>query len=174
MQKYRAIIDSLPPDKRQQFAPDPQTLLGYIVLDQGIPTDASFKIEPVVVNTIAQATLPPGASIEVTGNTPLNYEIAVKMTINFVLLVIAAILLMLMMKYLLWSKIRYWILPVVLLTFGLFYTFGIMGILGIPANDGDLRGIPHSSRARYRLRRSSSIRGLMTNATITTVRRRSQ
>ena len=142
MQKSRAIIDSLPPDKRQQFAPDPQTLLGYIVLDQGIPTDASFKIEPVVVNTIAQATLPPGASIEVTGNTPLNYEIAVKMTINFVLLVIAAILLMLIMKYLLWSKIRYWILPVVLLTFGLFYTFGIMGILGIPANDGAVAAFP--------------------------------
>jgi hydrophobe/amphiphile efflux-3 (HAE3) family protein len=140
--EVQATIDSLPPDMRQQFVPDPQTLLGYIVLEQGLPTDASFKIEPVVVGTIAQATLPPGVSIEVTGNTPLNYEIAVAMTINFVFLIIAAMVLMLVMKYLLWSKIRYWILPVVLLTFGLFYTFGIMGILGIPANDGAVAAFP--------------------------------
>ncbi len=140
--EVQAIIDRLPPDTRGQFVPDPQTLLGYIVLDQGLPTDVSFKIEPVVVNTIAQATLPQGVSIDVTGNTPLNYEIAVWMTINFVLLVIAAMVLMLVMKYFLWSKIRYWILPVVLLTFGLFYTFGIMGILGIPANDGAVAAFP--------------------------------
>src|SRR5690606_21190577 len=73
--EVQAIIDSLPPDMRQQFVPDPQTLFGYILIDQGLPTDKSFTIEPVVVGTIAQATLPPGVSIEVTGNTPLNYEI---------------------------------------------------------------------------------------------------
>jgi uncharacterized protein len=140
--EVQATIDRLPPDIRRQFVPDPQTLLGYIVLDQGLPTDASFKIEPVVVKTINHATLPPGASIEVTGNTPLNYEIGVAMTINFILLIIGAILLMLIVKYLLWSKIRFWILPVVLLTFGLFYTFGVMGILGIPANDGAVAAFP--------------------------------
>ena len=140
--EVQAIIDSLPPDIRQQFVPDPQTLFGYILIDQGLPTDKSFTIEPVVVNTIAQATLPPGVSIEVTGNTPLNFEIFVAMMIGFVLLVIAAMVLMLVMKYLLWSKIRYWILPVVLLTFGLFYTFGLMGIFGIPANDGAIAAFP--------------------------------
>jgi hydrophobe/amphiphile efflux-3 (HAE3) family protein len=140
--EVRAIIDRLPPDTRQQFVPDPQTLLGYIVLDQGLPTDASFKIEPVVVKTIAEATLPPGVSIEATGNTPLNFEIAVWMTVNFILLVIGAMVLMLIVKYLLWSKIRFWILPVVLLTFGLFYTFGVMGVLGIPANDGAVAAFP--------------------------------
>ena len=49
---------------------------------------------------------------------------------------------MLIVKYLLYSKIRFWILPVVLLIFGLFYTFGIMGILGIPANDGAIAAFP--------------------------------
>ncbi len=104
--EIQAIIDSLPPDMRQQFVPDPQTLFGYILIDQGLPTDKSFTIEPVVVGTIAQATLPPGVSIEVTGNTPLNYEIFVAMMIGFVLLVIAAMVLVLVMKYLLWSNPR--------------------------------------------------------------------
>ncbi|MDD1698750.1 MAG: RND family transporter, partial [Methanoregula sp.] len=33
--EVQAIIDSLPPETQQEFVPDPQTLLGYIVLDQG-------------------------------------------------------------------------------------------------------------------------------------------
>ena len=49
---------------------------------------------------------------------------------------------MLIVKYLLYAKIRFWILPVVLLIFGLFYTFGIMGIMGIPANDGAIAAFP--------------------------------
>ena len=64
------------------------------------------------------------------------------MVTNFSILIIGSIALMLIVKYLLWSKIRFWILPVVLLIFGLFYTFGIMGLLGIPANDGALVAFP--------------------------------
>jgi hydrophobe/amphiphile efflux-3 (HAE3) family protein len=137
-----AIIETLPPDTLNQFVPDRQTALAYVFIDQGLSTDASQNIEPFVVATIDQATLPPGVSIEVTGDTPYNIQVEDAMMNDFSTLIIACIIFMLIVKYLLYSKIRFWILPVVLLIFGLFYTFGIMGILGIPANDGAIAAFP--------------------------------
>ncbi len=140
--QVQVIIDSLPAETRQEFVPDRQTALAYVLIDQGVSTDASQEIEPFVETAIREATLPPGVAIEVTGNTPLNIQLEDAMVMNFSILIIGSIALMLIVKYLLWSKIRFWILPVVLLIFGLFYTFGIMGLLGIPANDGALVAFP--------------------------------
>ncbi len=140
--QVQAIIDSLPAETRQEFVPDSQTALAYVLIDQGVSTDASQEIEPFVETAIREATLPPGVAIEVTGNTPLNIQLEDAMVTNFSILIIGSIALMLIVKYLLWSKIRFWILPVVLLIFGLFYTFGIMGLMGIPANDGALVAFP--------------------------------
>jgi hypothetical protein len=140
--QVQAIIDSLPAEMRQEFVPDRQTALAYVLINQGVSTDASQDIEPFVETAIREATLPPGVAIEVTGNTPLNIQLEDAMVTNFSILIIGSIALMLIVKYLLWSKIRFWILPVVLLIFGLFYTFGIMGLMGIPANDGALVAFP--------------------------------
>ncbi len=137
-----AIIDRLPPDIRKKFVPDRQTALGYVLIEQGVSTDASQNIEPFVVNTVGQATLPPGVSIEITGNTPYTLQFEGAMMADFGVLIIACIIFMLIVMYILYSKIRFWILPIVLLIFGLFYTFGIMGAFGIPANDGAIAAFP--------------------------------
>lgn len=137
-----AIIDRLPPDIQKKFVPDRQTALGYVLIEQGVSTDASQNIEPFVVNTVGQATLPPGVSIEITGNTPYTLQFEGAMMADFGVLIIACIIFMLIVMYILYSKIRFWILPIVLLIFGLFYTFGIMGAFGIPANDGAIAAFP--------------------------------
>ncbi len=137
-----AIIDRLPPDIQKKFVPDRQTALGYVLIEQGVSTDASQNIEPFVVNTVGQATLPPGVSIEITGNTPYTLQFEGAMMADFGVLIIACIIFMLVVMYILYSKIRFWILPIVLLIFGLFYTFGIMGAFGIPANDGAIAAFP--------------------------------
>lgn len=137
-----AVVMSMPQQERDMFLPDPQTGLAYVLIDQGISTDASQEIEPLVVATLDQATLPPGVTVELTGNTPYNLELEDAMLQNFAVLVIAAMLFMLVVKYILYSRIRFWVLPIVLLAFGLFYTFGIMGLLKIPANDGAVAAFP--------------------------------
>jgi hypothetical protein len=137
-----AIIDQLPPDIRNRFVPDRQTALAYVIIEQGVSTDASQNIEPFVLDTIGQATLPPGVSIEITGNTPYTLQFESAMMADFGVLVIACMIFMLIAMYILYSKIRFWILPIVLLTFGLFYTFGLMGAFGIPANDGAIAAFP--------------------------------
>jgi len=141
-EEVQRIIDSLPADTKKQFIPDKQTALAYVFIDQGVSTDASQNVEPFVVSTLEQATLPPGVSIELTGNTPYNIQLQDAMMANFSVLILASMAFMLIVLALLYSKMRFWILPIVLLTFGLFYTFGIMGIMGIPANDGAVAAFP--------------------------------
>ncbi|MEI6841643.1 MAG: MMPL family transporter, partial [Methanomicrobiales archaeon] len=119
--EVKAIIDKLPPGTRKQFVPDKETALAYVLIDQGISTDASQNVEPFVVKTIGQATLPPGVSIELTGNTPFNIQLQEAMLGNFSVLIVASMAFMLIVLGLLFSKIRFWILPIVLLVFGLFY-----------------------------------------------------
>ena len=140
--EIQKIIASLPVATQEQFVPDKETALAYVFIDQGVSTDASQNIEPFVVSAIRQATLPPGVSIELTGNTPYNIQLQDAMMANFSILILASMAFMLIVLALLYSKIRFWILPIVLLTFGLFYTFGIMGILQIPANDGAVAAFP--------------------------------
>jgi uncharacterized protein len=140
--EVQAIVDALPPAARQQLVPDRQVALGYVYIDQGVSTDASQNIEPFVLTAIHDATLPPGVQIDITGNTPYNIQLEDAILKNFNVLIIASLVLMLTVKYVLYARIRFWILPVVLLVFGLFYTFGIMGLLKIPANDGATTAFP--------------------------------
>jgi uncharacterized protein len=137
-----AITNALPADTRSTYLPDKQMSLAYVVIDQGVSSDTSSLVEPYVVTAIDEATLPPGVSIELTGNTPYNIQLADAMKTAFITVIIACIMLMLLVLALLFSNMRYWFLPVILLVFGLFFMFGIMGILQIPANDGALAAFP--------------------------------
>ena len=115
--QVQKIIDNLPEEIKNQFVPDPQTALAYVFIDEGISSDTSQNIEPFVVDTINEATLPPGVSIELTGNTPYNIQIEDAILKEFNILIIACLAFMLVVKYLLYSKIRFWMLPVLLLAF---------------------------------------------------------
>ena len=137
-----AIINALPESTKSTYIPDKQMSLAYVVIDQGVTSDTSAVIEPYVVTAIDEATLPPGVSIDITGNTPYNNQLADSLKTAFMTVIIACIVLMLIVLAFLFSNMRYWFLPVILLVFGLFFMFGIMGLLQIPANDGALAAFP--------------------------------
>jgi len=137
-----AIINALPEGTKSTYIPDKQMSLAYVVIDQGVSSDTSAVVEPYVVTAINEATLPPGVSIDITGNTPYNNQLADSLKTAFMTVIIACIVLMLIVLALLFSNMRYWFLPVILLVFGLFFMFGIMGLLQIPANDGALAAFP--------------------------------
>ena len=137
-----AIINALPEGTKSTYIPDKQMSLAYVVIDQGVSSDTSSIVEPYVVTAIDEATLPPGVSIDITGNTPYNNQLADSLKTAFITVIIACIVLMLLVLALLFSNMRFWFLPVILLVFGLFFMFGIMGILQIPANDGALAAFP--------------------------------
>lgn len=132
----------LPGDTVNQLVPDSETTLAYVMLDEGVPTDVSSTVLPGVISIVDSAVLPPGVSIEVTGNTPYNVEMQTEMILSGVVLVAGAFILMFIVLGILFSNMRYWFMPILLLMFSLVYTFGMMGALGIPMNNGAIAALP--------------------------------
>lgn len=137
-----AIVAALPESARSQLLPDRQMTLAVLTLEQGIPADRKYTIIPAVEETIANADLPPGVSIELTGTIPYNQEFEDAGLVSAVVLVIGAFVLMFLVLRILFSAMRYWFMPIVLLFVGLTYCFGIMGLLRVPMNDGATAAFP--------------------------------
>ena len=132
----------LPEDTVKELVPDSETALSYVMLEEGVSTDVSSTVLPGVISIVDSAVLPPGVSIEITGNTPYNVEMQTEMVMSGVVLVAGAFVLMFIVLAILFSNMRYWYLPIVLLMFSLVYTFGMMGVFGIPMNNGAIAALP--------------------------------
>ncbi len=137
-----AIVAVLPEEARSQLLPDKQMTLAVLNIEQGTPADRKYTIVPAVEETIANADLPPGVSVELTGTIPYNKEFEDAGMASAVVLVVGAFVLMFMVLRVLFSAMRYWFMPIVLLFAGLTYCFGIMGLLGVPMNDGATAAFP--------------------------------
>ena len=136
------IVAQIPDSDKTLLIPDSQTSLLYVKIGQGISTDTSVLILPKLETLVNEADLPPGVSIEITGNTPYNDELQKDMIISGVVLVCGAFILMTFVLFILFSNMRFWYLPLILLTFGLVYTFAVMSLLGVKLNNGAIASFP--------------------------------
>ncbi|MDD4127614.1 MAG: MMPL family transporter, partial [Methanomicrobium sp.] len=136
------IVSQIPDSDKTLLIPDSQTSLLYVKIGQGISTDTSVLILPKLETLVNEADLPPGVSIEITGNTPYNDELQKDMIISGVVLVCGAFILMTFVLFILFSNMRFWYLPLILLTFGLVYTFAVMSLLGVKLNNGAIASFP--------------------------------
>ena len=136
------IIALLPKELSDMFIPDSQTGLVYVSIRQGISTDVSQTILPSLETLTEEADLPPGTTIDVTGATPYNVELQNDMVMSGVVLIVGALVLMMIVLFLLFSNMRHWYLPLILLTFGLVYTFAMLSILGVKINNGAVASFP--------------------------------
>lgn len=138
----KEIIALLPAELRDTFIPDSQTGLLYVSIKQGISTDVSQTILPSLNTLTAEADVPPGTTIDVTGATPYNVELQDDMVMSGVVLIVGALILMTIVLFILFSNMRHWYLPLILLTFGLVYTFAMLSILGVKINNGAVASFP--------------------------------
>ncbi|WP_254059067.1 RND family transporter [Methanogenium sp. MK-MG] len=136
------IISLLPAELRDTFIPDSQTGLLYVSIKQGISTDISQTILPNLETLTSEADLPPGTVIDVTGATPYNVELQNDMVLSGVVLIVGALILMAIVLFILFSNMRHWFLPLILLSFGLVYTFAMLSMLGVKINNGAIASFP--------------------------------
>nr|WP_281069315.1 hydrophobe/amphiphile efflux-3 (HAE3) family transporter [Methanomicrobium sp. W14] len=136
------ILSKIPDSEKNLLVPDSQTSLLYVKIKQGISTDTSVLILPKLEALAGEATLPPGISIEITGNTPYNDELQEDMVLSGITLVGGAFILMTIVLFILFSNMRHWYLPLILLAFGLLYTFAVMSLFGVEINNGAIASFP--------------------------------
>ncbi|MCK4270602.1 MAG: MMPL family transporter, partial [Methanogenium sp.] len=141
-EEINRIVSALPAEYRDQLLPDNDMSLAMVTIDQGVPADRKAAIIPAIEETINNADLPPGVTIELTGTIPYNKQFEDAGNVSAVILVISAFVLMFVVLRLLFSSMQHWYMPIILLFIGLTYCFGIMGILRVPMNDGATAAFP--------------------------------
>ena len=77
-----------------------------------------------------------------TGATLYNLELQDDMVISGVVLIVGALILMAIVLFILFSNMRHWFLQLIILTFGLVYTFALLSLLGVKINNGAIASFP--------------------------------
>ncbi|MDI6866288.1 RND family transporter [Methanoculleus sp.] len=127
-----AIIAQVPPETIEQMMPSRLMTIGVINLEPGVDLDTQKQVLGNVRSTIAISNPPPGLTITVTGNPAFAQDMMEDMGTETGTLILVAMVLMIFAVMLLFSHVRYSLLPVAIVAIGLISTFGLMGLFGIP------------------------------------------
>ena len=126
-----AIIGEAPPEMVERMLPSDLMTISVITLDPGVSMSAQKQVLGNIESTIRISGPPPGLSVTVSGNPAFSKEMEGEMGGQMGILILAAMLLMVLAVLLLFSHVRYSLLPVGVVAVGLIMTFGFMGLSGI-------------------------------------------
>jgi len=128
------IIGQAPPELVEQMMPSDLMTLSVITLEPGVSMDAQEQVLENIESAISISEPPPGLSVTVSGNPAFAKEMGEAIGTEMGVLILAAMLLMILAVSLLFSHVRYRLLPVGVVAVGLIMTFGFMGLFGIPVS----------------------------------------
>jgi predicted RND superfamily exporter protein len=150
-----AILARSPPEIVARYMPSKMMTISAITLRPGLSTDRQKEVLNSVRTMVARSTPPPGMTVIISGEAAFSQEMEVAMGSSMGILIMAAMLLMVLAVFLLFSHVRYQLLPVVVVGCGLLMTFGFMGLAGIPISmvvigaSRTLSGSGSTTRSRY-------------------------
>ncbi len=127
-----AIIGRAPPEMVERMLPSDMMTISVINLEPGVSLEAQMQVLGNIESAIAISEPPPGLAVTVSGNPAFSKEMEEEMGGQMGMLILAAMLLMVLAVMLLFSHVRYSLLPVGIVAVGLIMTFGFMGLFGIP------------------------------------------
>lgn len=128
------IIGQAPPELVERMLPSDLMTISVITLDPGVSTSAQQQVLGNIESSIAISEPPPGLKVTVSGNPAFSKEMGEAMGTEMGMLILAAMLFMTLAVTLLFSHVRYRLLPIGVVAVGLIMTFGVMGIFGIPVS----------------------------------------
>jgi hydrophobe/amphiphile efflux-3 (HAE3) family protein len=128
----RKVLDQVLPEIRTRLVPSPSMVLASITLEPGLTKDQSGQALNNLNSIVMASPPPPGMKVTLTGEAAFSQQMQEEMGTSMGLLIGAAMALMVLAVWLLFSHVRYRLLSVAVVASGLILTFGIMGITGIP------------------------------------------
>ncbi|PKL64234.1 MAG: hydrogenase expression protein HypA [Methanomicrobiales archaeon HGW-Methanomicrobiales-3] len=130
--EVNAILDRSPPEVVARYMPSKMMTISVITLKPGLTDDRQKEVLTSVRSMVALSGPPPGMNVIISGEAAFSQEMEEAMGSSMGILILAAMLLMVLAVFTLFSHVRYQILPVVVVASGLIMTFGFMGLSGIP------------------------------------------
>ncbi|PKL62848.1 MAG: hydrogenase expression protein HypA [Methanomicrobiales archaeon HGW-Methanomicrobiales-2] len=127
-----AIIGQAPPEMVERMLPSDLMTISVIALEPGVTMEAQMRVVENIQSAVGTSEPPPGLAVTVSGNPAFSKEMEEEMGGQMGMLILAAMLLMVLAVLLLFSHVRYSLLPVGIVAAGVIMTFGFMGLFGIP------------------------------------------
>jgi len=126
------IIGQAPPEMVERMLPSDLMTISVIALEPGVTMEAQMRVVENIQSAVGTSEPPPGLAVTVSGNPAFSKEMEEEMGGQMGMLILAAMLLMVLAVMLLFSHVRYSLLPVGIVAVGVIMTFGFMGLFGIP------------------------------------------
>ncbi|BBL67402.1 efflux RND transporter permease subunit [Methanoculleus chikugoensis] len=132
--EINAIIREAPPELVERMLPSDLMTISIINLEPGVGLDVQKQILGNIETIISISEPPAGVSVTVSGNPAFSKEMGEAMGAEMGTLILVAMVFMTIAVMLLFSHVRYRLLPIGVVTVGLILTFGLMGLFGIPVS----------------------------------------
>ncbi|WP_332450440.1 efflux RND transporter permease subunit [Methanoculleus sp.] len=128
------IIGQAPPELVERMLPSDLMTISIISLEPGVGLEVQKQVLENIETIISISEPPAGVSVTVSGTPAFSKEMGEAMGAEMGTLILVAMVFMTIAVMLLFSHVRYRLLPVGVVTVGLILTFGLMGIFGIPVS----------------------------------------
>jgi len=132
--EINAIIAQVPPEMVERVLPSDLMTISVINLEPGVGLEVQKQVLGNIETIIGISEPPPGVSVTVSGTPAFSKEMGEAMGAEMGTLILVAMVFMTIAVMLLFSHVRYRLLPVGVVAVGLILTFGLMGIFGIPVS----------------------------------------
>ncbi|MDD4254264.1 MAG: hydrophobe/amphiphile efflux-3 (HAE3) family transporter [Methanofollis sp.] len=139
VQRAKALV---PPEIMERYVPSNMMTIAIITLDPGVSSDVRENVLNSIASVVAISSPPPGVGVTVSGDPAFAQQMKQEMGASMGVLIGAAMLLMILAVGLLFSHVRYRLLPVAIVATGLIFTFGLMGVVGIHINMATIGAFP--------------------------------
>ena len=130
-QEISEIENKIPDSLLSKLVPSQMMTLVQISLQSGLSDDRKKLALDNIQAFIDSTTIPPGVSIELSGQAAFQEQMQTEMSTSMGTLIGAALALMVIVLGILFSYVSYRFLPVLMVALGLIFTFGFMGLCGI-------------------------------------------
>ncbi len=123
------------------IADDTHTFI-FVDVDGDVSYEQLREILTIAEESVRFARFPPGYDVIVTGDADFNIEMEDEMNSSISFLLMLSVILMFIVLYLVFRHVRWRLMPLGIVMFGVIYTFGAMGYLDIPMTMVSMAAFP--------------------------------
>jgi len=138
----RSLIKTLPEEVRRTVLPDSRHAAIYVVMPARVTDPEKMDVLAVVEDMVQWADFPAGYNVIITGDPVFMNAMQYEMNASMGPLLMISSLLMVVVLFIAFRHARWQLLPLPVVLIGIVWTFGAMGILGIPLSMVSMSAFP--------------------------------
>ncbi len=138
----RSLIKTLPEEVRRTVLPDSRHAAIYVVMPARVTDPEKMDVLAVVEDMVEWADFPAGYGVIITGDPVFMDAMQYEMNASMGPLLMISSLLMVVVLFIAFRHARWQLLPLPVVLIGIIWTFGAMGILGIPLSMVSMSAFP--------------------------------